>query len=137
MQSLTSIVKKNKTKDALDLLRSGNSASYIAEKDERGMSPFLWACAKGNKDVIKEILDLSKEEAILKDNNNNTPIHFAARNNHAQILPLLLKAGANCQEANSDGSTALHWAAGSGFKDVCIALLQDGNVHIKGRSLWD
>ena len=47
-----------------------------------------------------------------------TPLHLATRAGHAEVVLVLLQAGANVNAKNSDGDTALHVAASRFTDDV-------------------
>lgn len=51
------------------------------------------------------------------------PLHYAAWENHSEIVAMLLENGANIDLGNSFGSTALHLAGGLGHVDSLRALL--------------
>ncbi|KAF2212469.1 hypothetical protein CERZMDRAFT_3410, partial [Cercospora zeae-maydis SCOH1-5] len=52
-----------------------------------------------------------------------TPLHIAAHLNHAQILAILLKNGAELSTEDAKGDTALHLAAWSGNVEALSLLL--------------
>ena len=56
---------------------------------------------------------------------NNT-LRENSRHGHADIVALLLEAGANPQEKNNDDWTPLHWAAENGHADIVVLLLEAG-----------
>ena len=49
-----------------------------------------------------------------------------SRDGHADVVTLLLEAGASSQEKNYSGWTPLHWAAWDGHDDVVTILLEAG-----------
>jgi ankyrin repeat protein len=55
-----------------------------------------------------------------------TPLHYAAFNGQAKIIPMLLAHGATVDAADNDGATPLHAAAAAGYADAIEALLQGG-----------
>ena len=56
----------------------------------------------------------------------NNDLRENAREGHADIVALLLEAGANPQEKSNSGWTPLHWAARNGHTDVVALLLEAG-----------
>lgn len=59
-----------------------------------------------------------------------TPLHNAARHSSTDVIELLLKRGANITSVTSDGSTTLHYEAGSSKSTEVIGLLLDRGADI-------
>jgi death-associated protein kinase len=55
-----------------------------------------------------------------------TPLIYAAKYGHVEVVRVLLDGGSNVDRANGYGSTALHVAAAYGRLDVCRLLLDWG-----------
>lgn len=55
-----------------------------------------------------------------------TPLMEAASENDTYAISTLLDEGADINEADSEGSTALHWAVYSGYYDAAALLLENG-----------
>lgn len=55
-----------------------------------------------------------------------TPLMVAASENDTESISTLLDEGADVNEADSEGSTALHWAIYSGYYDAAAMLLENG-----------
>ena len=59
-------------------------------KDKYGWTPFMLACQKGHKDVVKLLLDHSdKIELNARDGNGVTAIMFACKRGHKDVVQLL------------------------------------------------
>jgi ankyrin repeat protein len=58
------------------------------------------------------------------DNEQRTPLMWAACYGYYNICVYLIARGANIQRVDSRGRTALHWAAVNGFVN-CVKLLHD------------
>lgn len=70
-----------------------------------------------------------------KDNDGNTPLHSACKNNYIEIVKLLLNSGVQVNEQNNDGFTALHYACENGNVEIVKSLLQAGaNVKIRNNN---
>ena len=55
-----------------------------------------------------------------KDNCEWTPLHYAARSGHLDIVKILIEKGkVNIDSINSNGNTALHLAAKNNHYSVC------------------
>lgn len=67
--------------------------------------------------------------AIIKDDNGNTLLHTAAKEDRKNLLKRLLLDGIDSSLANNRGETALHIAAKEGLKASCSLLLSfDSNI---------
>lgn len=62
----------------------------------------------------------------------NTPIIAAAMQAHADVIRLLIEAGADVDAAGEDGMSALLWAAEEGSDD-CVGLLLEAGSRLDGR----
>lgn len=67
---------------------------------------------------------------------NQAPLHLAAMNNHAQLTEVLLKAGADVNQAADKGATAIGIAAKQGALDMVECLLKYGVDMVKTRALF-
>ena len=65
-----------------------------------------------------------------KDQDGNTPLHWAAYNNENPNIILALEAG-DIQAKNKDGTTPLHWAAYNNENpDIITVLIQEAGANI-------
>ena len=68
-----------------------------------------------------------------KDQDGNTPLHWAAYNNENPNIILALEAG-DIQAKNKDGNTPLHWAAYNNENpDFITVLIRQAGAHIFAR----
>lgn len=75
------------------------------------------ACAHGKTSVVESILAESQARARVDINSRNgkgapgfTPLALAIKNRHLKVAGLLVEAGANVDESDPQGNTALHLA---------------------------
>jgi hypothetical protein len=61
-------------------------------------------------------------------------LHAAARSNLADVVAMLLDAGADPHQREPDGSTALHWACRQSAGHRCAQLLLDGGCDVNAAS---
>ena len=101
------------------------------------------ACALGNIDKVKAILDNRPELANSSDSYGRRPLHYAAQRGHKEIVSLLLdyKADVNVKATERSAAgivnwTPLHLAAERGRVDVCGVLLDRG-ADIEAKDVWD
>ncbi len=70
------------------------------------------------------------------DSNGRTAMHLAARNTHAQAVFMLLDAGgvSLAEKQDSEGTTAVHFAAIAGEENIIRVLVQVRCCHITPHS---
>ena len=84
------------------------------------------AAASGDLDEVKRlVLDCGVDPKI-KDEEGDTPLHYAALEGHLDIVKLLLEHGADPNVKDGFGETPLHFAALEGHLDVAKLLLEHG-----------
>ena len=66
------------------------------------------------------------ENPITLNYDHDTPIHHAAGKGHTEIVEELLASGANVNDKNIYGFSAIIYAAENGNMDIITKLLQNG-----------
>jgi ankyrin repeat protein len=96
------------------------------------MTPLHYAIGGGK---FKAIATLIKHEANVEATNDErmTPLHLAiGAKNAGQVVPMLLKAGADPSAKDKEGFTPLHYAVLVNDTDILTALLKAGaNINVK------
>ena len=134
--------------DAAKLLLDYGADANTMESN-RGQNALMWATAEGYTQLVELLLN-HDAEVNARSNNGFTPLLFAARQAHADIVKILLDAGANVDDAmcksgpakriryedlagkNKDEVvcesrlTALMIASIGGFEEVQRLLLENG-----------
>ncbi|XP_023225582.1 ankyrin repeat, SAM and basic leucine zipper domain-containing protein 1-like [Centruroides sculpturatus] len=64
----------------------------------------------------------------VKDKHKMSPLHFASRGNHYQIMQKLIEYGTDINEVDYKGWTALMWASFSGYENI-VKLLLDNKAN--------
>nr|A4D7T3.1 RecName: Full=Ankyrin repeat, SAM and basic leucine zipper domain-containing protein 1; AltName: Full=Germ cell-specific ankyrin, SAM and basic leucine zipper domain-containing protein [Notamacropus eugenii]ABA02587.1 GASZ [Notamacropus eugenii] len=108
------------------LLDRGANASF--DKDQYTILMAACAAHASESQILKTV------ELLLSRNANPnvacrkcmTPVMYAAREGHAQVVALLVAHGAEINAQDENGYTALTWAARHGHKSVVLKLLELG-----------
>jgi uncharacterized protein len=131
---------------AVGLLLSSGAEVGAAERN-RSQTALMWAAAQGHTDIVRRLIaagaDLrarSKVRPQLVNSTGNadytgvmevetggfTPLLFAARSGHVDVVRALIAAGAPVDDAAADGTSALVIASHSGHAQAALALLEAG-----------
>lgn len=96
--------------------------------NENGITPFLYACIKGSKQVMDLLLDLGVNINAI-DNDGNTCLHYAVMSNSKRVVKKLLVRGANRNITNKEGQTPYAKAKSVGFHEVAECLLIKNSIQ--------
>ena len=105
--------------DATDILLKAGARADLSRRD--GQTALMIAALIGAKDVATLLIPRSTIDA--RDEIGNSALAYAALNGHADIIALLIGAGAHADTTNKRGQTPLHLAAASGQLSAVDALL--------------
>jgi hypothetical protein len=97
---------------------------HNADKEEGGKTLLHTACWSGSMDVVAYLLEMG----IGVDERDTaysmmTPLMYAARARHSNIVILLIKHGADINLQDRDGCTCLHWASRMGWGSMLVSML--------------
>ncbi|CAB1350814.1 unnamed protein product [Coregonus sp. 'balchen'] len=89
------------------------------------------AAAKGSLAVIRELLKFNQGGVTTLSNktNGSCPLHLASAGGHAEVVKVLLEAGASVAEEDAEGMTAIHLAARNGHTHILDVL--KGSISFK------
>lgn len=76
----------------------------------RGLRPLAWSSIRGDLDMTSLLLGLDGISVNIKCQKGRTPLSFATEKGHADIVRLLLEAGADPNTQDDIMRTPLHWA---------------------------
>ncbi|MEX1098956.1 MAG: trypsin-like peptidase domain-containing protein, partial [Bacteriovoracaceae bacterium] len=114
-------VTVHKSSDQIkDFTKYGESVTRITDiKTLKFRDKMLAAAREGD---LEEFARLAKEapEANAYDNQMNTALHLAAKNNHVDILEYLIKKKADLNAQNERGETPLHVAAFTNAREAIV-----------------
>ena len=118
----------NKLDIVKSLLTDDNKARALAGiPDARGQTALFWAASKGYPDICSALYAKmeASEICIPRTDTGQTPLHVAVQGGDLNTVNALLgddKARILVGIPDTWGQTALHWAAGEGYPDICLAL---------------
>ena len=105
-----------------------SNPSSINKINSQGFSPLILACYHGNTPIVSFLID--KVDNINGTSNYGTPLMAAVVKGNLPITKLLLANKAETNTADSNGTTALHYA--TLFKQTKIAkLLVEAGANYK------
>eukprot|EP00581_Thalassiosira_minuscula_P008429 CAMPEP_0183708754 /NCGR_PEP_ID=MMETSP0737-20130205/4965_1 /TAXON_ID=385413 /ORGANISM="Thalassiosira miniscula, Strain CCMP1093" /LENGTH=1387 /DNA_ID=CAMNT_0025936683 /DNA_START=253 /DNA_END=4416 /DNA_ORIENTATION=+ len=124
-----------------------SNPSILAERDDGRFHPLHSAAALGmsphfgpNCSEAIEICQLlidAGADVTCRDAHGNTPVHWAARAGHGDVLGILLSKSSPLDVQNDAGETALHWAmrVGDGSGAAVKILVENGaRVNVFNRN---
>ena len=90
----------------------------------------LRAVAGSDVQRVQQLLDSGLgTDCDDSDQTSNTTLHWAASFSNRAMVKLLVSRGAEVNQTNAEGCTALHDAVARGDEQVAMALLEAGASH--------
>jgi ankyrin repeat protein len=124
-QLQTTIDGLKKTVDSLN-----QRLQVLCEPPKFACRSLLEATKSGDVNSTKRLVkcsgDNSNGSCVSTDRFRITPLAYAARNGHVEVVRVLLEAGTNLERGSASGWTALHEAARQKHLEVCRLLLDWG-----------
>ena len=107
----------------------------VDKTNEQGVPVLIFSIAKGQP-VIATILVNNGAEVNVRDTGNlsrdYTPLHWAARQGHNDLVRLLLEKGADPNAVSKSGETPLHLTSSQGKIETAEILISKGaDLNIK------
>ncbi|KAL1490959.1 hypothetical protein ABEB36_011628 [Hypothenemus hampei] len=97
---------------------------YVNILDENRMTPLQHAAYKGNKELVRTLLDQGADVKLCEHPHNYTSLHFGALSGNTDVCLLLLEAGAKSTELNTVGRTPSQMAAFVGHHN-CVSIINN------------
>jgi ankyrin repeat protein len=108
-------------------------AKFLIEKGaninlttELGRTPLIVSAVEGNSEQARLLLDNDANVSFKDNNYQRTALHFAALYGQFDIVDALVKKGADVNEKDASGRTALDYACRYGHKKVAKLLKSSG-----------
>ena len=97
------------------------------------VAPLILAVASNSPAVVVAMIDHGADVRA-KSKNGNTLLHWAARNDAAEIAKMLIDRGANIEAKNKGGRTPLHWTAETNAAAVAKLLIVNNGAEVRAKS---
>jgi len=114
------------------------------EEDEAGIIPeaepgsnkakILKAAENGDATAVNELLNIDPSLVAASDSDEYTPLHRASYNDHADVIELLLRRGANVNARTECGWQPIHCAAKWGNSNALRILVSLGSADVNART---
>ena len=111
----------NGLRDIVALLEDGQSRT-----DHVGNTVLHQACRRNQSEVVEALLRTRRSDIDAPNDEGETPLLLACRNQNAYLVEILFKAGADPNRKLLDGFSPLHSAASEGNDAIARALLGGG-----------
>lgn len=95
-----------------------------------GVPPLLSATRKGDVGAVKIFIEESNADINLPDANGVTPTYEAAVDGYAEIVDILITAGANANKTRGDGVSPLYAATRKGHVGVVKILIEKWKADV-------
>ncbi len=92
----------------------GGAEDGVRERDARGYGVMHHAARSGSVECVETCVALGAEADARTRAGDATPLHKACAGGHAEVVRVLLRAGASARAVDADGETPLHKACASG-----------------------
>ncbi|ETN58244.1 ion channel nompc [Anopheles darlingi] len=104
--------------------KDGNTCAHIA-------------AMQGSVKVIEELMKFDRNGVISTRNKltDSTPLQLAAEGGHADVVKVLVRAGASCTDENKSGFTAVHLAAKNGHGQVLEVMRSTNSLRVSSKKL--
>uniref|UniRef100_A0A7S2I700 Uncharacterized protein n=1 Tax=Alexandrium andersonii TaxID=327968 RepID=A0A7S2I700_9DINO len=122
------VVKEGDMAKVRMALDSGISGQTV---DEDGVSALMMAAMNGNLEMCQALLDKGATVNTPEPHSSRTPLMFAAQGGSTAVVELLLGKKADPAKADSEGGTALMWAAVANKSDTAKLLAGFGSTDAK------
>lgn len=99
--------------------------------DEHGVTALMMAAMTGNADTCKVLLDNGANVNAVEPTSSRTAAMFAAQGGKTEVLSGLLTAKADLAMIDSEGQTALMWAAVAGQAGAAALLAANSSKEAK------
>lgn len=102
----------------------------VTQRDEENVTLLHWAAINNRKELVQYFIKKGAEIDAIGGELLSTPLHWATRQGHTQIIVILLQYGADASLRDGEGCSCLHIAAQCGHTAIVAYLIAKGqNVN--------
>ncbi|RCN34390.1 hypothetical protein ANCCAN_19776 [Ancylostoma caninum] len=105
----------------------------VSARNRDGLSAIHLAAIANNLPVLKLFAEEMGKNVEVFDNENRTPLHYAAEQGHYEIVQLLLACGARSTTIDKYDASPAHYAAQFSVSCLDLILAKNNYVEIKDR----
>jgi Rel/ankyrin family protein len=129
----TAIIKEasDSVKSILRLIEKSGEQEVLEETNKAGLNALLLAVHTGQPEVVCKLLECGANPDS-RDNDGESAVHAAVREESSQMLQILLKAGANPNLPSHLGKFPLHLAVEQNLLPL-VRLMVDQGVDVEAR----
>ena len=98
----------------------------VRATDAERRTCLIHAAYFGHTDAVRYLVSLPEVDLNHQDTKNYTPLHYAVQEKHADVVQVLIDAGADIETKNVDGRSPLHVASISGELTTVTKLVKAG-----------
>jgi len=120
--------RKSKKKKRSRSTPTGRDLSSRGDDEERNAAEVkdLFTKAINNRQSAVEELLAQNVDPNTKDDHGNTILHVASQNGNKRLIKVALRWGANINEQNKQGQTALHYLFAYKYENLAAYLISKG-----------
>lgn len=107
----------------VELIEGGYS---VNQRDNENVTLLHWASINNRKEVVQYLISKGAEVDAIGGDLESTPLHWASRQGHLQMVVLLMQYRADPSLCDVDGLNCLHLAAQFGHTAIVAYLISKG-----------
>lgn len=105
------------------LITKGSELEAVCDE---GSTALLYASRRGFHPIVQHLVNAKANVEAYDRFWRQRPLMWATKRNYPEVVAILMAGGANVNEVDRDGNTALHWAAKRGYEDMVKFLIAKG-----------
>ena len=98
----------------------------VCATDDEGITCLIFAACNGHTDTVRYLVGLLEVDVNHQCRNDFTALHYAGKHKHADVVQVLIDAGADIEAKTDKGHSPLHLASRSGEVATVMKLVEGG-----------